>query len=43
MHQSTVALAISESETPTILDMCMATGGFLAKAIEKNPGARFLA
>jgi 23S rRNA U2552 (ribose-2'-O)-methylase RlmE/FtsJ len=39
MHQSTRALAISNTVRPTILDMCMAPGGFVAKTLEKNPGA----
>jgi len=42
MHQSTFALAILDTVRPTILDMCMAPGGFLAKMLEKNPGARVL-
>lgn len=39
MHQSTLALAIPDTAGSTILDMCMAPGGFLAKALEKNPEA----
>ncbi|OCL14162.1 hypothetical protein AOQ84DRAFT_309391, partial [Glonium stellatum] len=39
MHQSTYALAISKTVSPTILDMCMAPGGFLATTLKINPGA----
>ena len=39
MHQSTCALAISKMVRPTILDMCMAPGGFLATTLKINPGA----
>jgi 23S rRNA U2552 (ribose-2'-O)-methylase RlmE/FtsJ len=42
MHQSTHALATSDTVRPNILDMCMAPGGFLAKVLEKNPGASAL-
>jgi 23S rRNA U2552 (ribose-2'-O)-methylase RlmE/FtsJ len=43
IHQSTHALAIPpNSVSPAILDMCMAPGGFLAIAMEKNPGASAL-
>jgi 23S rRNA U2552 (ribose-2'-O)-methylase RlmE/FtsJ len=42
MHRSTCALAISKmgANSPTILDMCMAPGGFLATTLNINPGAR---
>jgi 23S rRNA U2552 (ribose-2'-O)-methylase RlmE/FtsJ len=43
MHQSTSAMAISETINPSILDMCMAPGGFLSTALQKNPGASALA
>ena len=42
MHRSTRALAISKVDSPNILDMCMAPGGFLATALNINPGARAL-
>jgi 23S rRNA U2552 (ribose-2'-O)-methylase RlmE/FtsJ len=42
MHRSTCALAISKMAPPTILDMCMAPGGFLATTLNINPGARAL-
>jgi 23S rRNA U2552 (ribose-2'-O)-methylase RlmE/FtsJ len=44
MHQLTCALAISKiaPNSPTILDMCMAPGGFLATALSINPGAHAL-
>ena len=44
MHRSTCALAISNMapNSPTILDMCMAPGGFLATTLNINPGARAL-
>lgn len=42
MHRSTLALAISKmgENTPTILDTCMAPGGFLATTMSLNLGAR---
>ncbi|ESZ98023.1 FtsJ-like methyltransferase family protein [Sclerotinia borealis F-4128] len=42
MHQATCALDISKMASPTILDMCMAPGGFLATALNLNPGSRAL-
>jgi len=44
MHRSTCALAISKMapNSPTILDMCMAPGGFLVTTLNINPGARAL-
>ena len=41
MHRSTGALAIPKmaANSPTILDMCMAPGGFLATTLNLNPGA----
>jgi 23S rRNA U2552 (ribose-2'-O)-methylase RlmE/FtsJ len=44
MNRSTGALAIPEmaANSPTILDMCMAPGGFLATTLSINPGARAL-
>jgi 23S rRNA U2552 (ribose-2'-O)-methylase RlmE/FtsJ len=42
MHQATGAFALpggSPSDPPRILDMCVAPGGFLAAALELNPGA----
>jgi len=40
MHQSTSALALSRTEAnnPTVLDICMAPGGFLATTLDLNPG-----
>lgn len=35
----TGALTISHDFSPTVLDMCMAPGGFLATVLAKNPGA----
>lgn len=43
MYRLTGALRISGSNKPTILDMCMAPGGFLVTALDKNPGACALA
>ncbi|KAI9043208.1 uncharacterized protein KD926_004392 [Aspergillus affinis] len=45
MHQVTGALRIpsSPSDTPRILDMCMAPGGFLATALKINPESQALA
>ena len=45
LHKFTNAFAIPKLKTgqPTILDMCMAPGGFLATALSKNPGASALA
>jgi 23S rRNA U2552 (ribose-2'-O)-methylase RlmE/FtsJ len=44
IHRSTGALAIPKmaANSPTILDMCMAPGGFLAGTLNINPGARAL-
>ncbi|KAF1815408.1 hypothetical protein P152DRAFT_511563 [Eremomyces bilateralis CBS 781.70] len=44
MHQSTRALAIPKmvANSPTILDMCMAPGGFLDTTLKMNPGAHAL-
>lgn len=39
MHRVTNIFRIN-SIRPSILDMCMAPGGFLATALESNPGAR---
>jgi hypothetical protein len=39
MHQLMCALAISNMASLTILDMCMASGGFLATTLDINPGA----
>jgi hypothetical protein len=43
MHQSTYALATSETISPSTLDMCMAPDGFLSAALQNNPGASALA
>ncbi|CAG7980798.1 unnamed protein product [Penicillium salamii] len=45
LHQSTTALTIQQAyPCPiNILDMCMAPGGFLKTALNKNPGSRALA
>jgi len=44
MHRSTGALAISKTaaNSPTILDICMAPGGFLATTLDLNYGAHAL-
>jgi 23S rRNA U2552 (ribose-2'-O)-methylase RlmE/FtsJ len=44
MHQSTGAFAISSTSanSPIILDICMAPGGFLATTLDLNPGAHAL-
>ncbi|PGG97287.1 hypothetical protein AJ79_09273 [Helicocarpus griseus UAMH5409] len=44
IHLSTGAFRVSRSrEDPMILDMCMAPGGFVKKALELNPKSRALA
>ncbi|KAF2803437.1 uncharacterized protein BDZ99DRAFT_399739 [Mytilinidion resinicola] len=44
MHRSTGALAITKTaaNSPTVLDICMAPGGFLATTLDLNPGAHAL-
>jgi len=41
MYQSTGALVIpkTDANNPTVLDICMAPGGFLATTLDLNPGA----
>lgn len=44
LHQATTAFTIQAHPGPiNILDMCMAPGGFLKIALDKNPGSRALA
>ncbi|KND90813.1 hypothetical protein TOPH_04589 [Tolypocladium ophioglossoides CBS 100239] len=45
LHQTTNAFVIQQARPGqhSILDMCMAPGGFLATALNKNPGSRALA
>ena len=40
MHECTGAFRVKSTSQPHILDMCMAPGGFLATALNRNPGCK---